>query len=731
MGKVVIDESSLMNIAQAIRYKNGESTLYLPSEMANAILELVAGEDHTDQIIAPILARTTDCPTALLLSSDITMIGAYAFYRHPRLQYITANSVESIGQYAFNAAPQFREGVFKSLTDIEQYAFYDNANLQRIDAPNLINIGNYAFQDCVLLKTIGVEDFEAVKNIGSRAFSNCVELEIEELVFRDIENIGAEAFEHAGKIKKVVIPAFSLDSNKTVIGNQAFNYCDGLEELTVELGSSSDTYIATYGEYAFANCAFLKKVTVTTNGKFNKSARMFYNSAIEEITLPEEGYGEILAAEFYGCNFQHITLPRDITKIGDSGFAVCRHGLYGTLTVDWPDHVTSIGQSCFASSGLQEINIPNAEFTSIPYQAFYSMFSLKRIVVPASVNTFGNSAMAYNPVLEEVIFMGTPTGTFPTSASSAIFRDDELLTDIYVPWAEGDVDTSNWGAPNPNLVIHYNSPVNGENLNSVSIEGKDVLFNRVGKTLTLTVKYNRFAYEEQKGVTWSVTGSENVSIDQNGTLTILTQAASDYSVTVTATSTYNSSISATKIINIKNAYYSIDFHKGEWIDSGTIQDGYTVYMSDRPTYNKTSGNWYWLKPRSVATIWFGGYLKFDLKIRSYANRPDYNFVYVSDMDAEHQEYIGGGMTEGNKIVWAYPSTSEEKTEIYNNYIASIIASTKNANSQTVYTDVPLDLLDGEEHFVNVVFVKNNVTSVGKYDDRGYFYVDEASCRINT
>ena len=43
MSKVLIDDSSLLNIGSAIRSKNGASTLYKPSEMAAAINALNMG----------------------------------------------------------------------------------------------------------------------------------------------------------------------------------------------------------------------------------------------------------------------------------------------------------------------------------------------------------------------------------------------------------------------------------------------------------------------------------------------------------------------------------------------------------------------------------------------------------------------------------------------------------------------------------------------------------------
>ena len=44
MSKVLVEDTSLTAIADAIRAKNGETTQYKPAEMANAISALVSGD---------------------------------------------------------------------------------------------------------------------------------------------------------------------------------------------------------------------------------------------------------------------------------------------------------------------------------------------------------------------------------------------------------------------------------------------------------------------------------------------------------------------------------------------------------------------------------------------------------------------------------------------------------------------------------------------------------------
>lgn len=60
---------------------------------------------------------------------------------------------------------------------IGDMAFYDNAELEKITLPNTIQkIGDFAFCDCKNLKTVVIQNMEAV-TVGEGAFYNCLALE--------------------------------------------------------------------------------------------------------------------------------------------------------------------------------------------------------------------------------------------------------------------------------------------------------------------------------------------------------------------------------------------------------------------------------------------------------------------------------------------------------------------------------------------------------------------------
>lgn len=64
MARVIINESNLENIADAIRAKNGSSDTYLPSQMASAISNISSGLD-IKKLTATVSADTTGTITLL------------------------------------------------------------------------------------------------------------------------------------------------------------------------------------------------------------------------------------------------------------------------------------------------------------------------------------------------------------------------------------------------------------------------------------------------------------------------------------------------------------------------------------------------------------------------------------------------------------------------------------------------------------------------------------------
>lgn len=134
-----------------------------------------------------------------------------------------------------------------------------------------------------------------------------------------------------------------------------------------------------------------------------------------------------------------------ITKVGNSAFTN-----FQTLkSVNMPD-VTYIDASAFNSCGNLVIEkFPN-RLTYINASAFAYCYGLKDIELPASVETIAGMAFSNCRYLKTITFKGKPT-----SLNTNAFISCQNVTDIYVPWAEGEVSGAPWGATN--ATIHYNS----------------------------------------------------------------------------------------------------------------------------------------------------------------------------------------------------------------------------------------------------------------------------------
>lgn len=94
MANKLYSENAVQNIADAIRQKNGLTTEYKISEMAQAVLDLPSGgEDLTKGLIEHTLSSIT--------KSDIQIISTLAFAYNTGLRYVEFENCNSIGKSAF------------------------------------------------------------------------------------------------------------------------------------------------------------------------------------------------------------------------------------------------------------------------------------------------------------------------------------------------------------------------------------------------------------------------------------------------------------------------------------------------------------------------------------------------------------------------------------------------------------------------------------------------------
>ena len=333
------------------------------------------------------------------------------------------------------------------------------------------------------------------------------------------------------------------------------------------------------------------------------------------------------------------------TSVGYSAFSSCS----ALTSVDIPN-ATSVGAYAFNScSALRTIDFPNA--TSIGEYAFYSCFNLKTIYLRSKT-------------------MCTCTGD-PNIASS---------TTIYVP--ESLVDSYKTATYWSRYASKFKT-LESIRLSKISILGSNINTHNGNTTGTYRVQYNDGDVSpEQAGVTWSITG--NATISQNGVVTLKNASVGD-KLTITATSTYNTSISASLTVSVVNTApgMTVNLNNGQWVDSGTTIDGHTVYKSDAGSYHVNSG-------KSTCTVTVQGYSTVTVYLRSYAES-SFDYAEVGPLDG--------------KV--ARDSTSN-------------VLSTKGRQNNTTYRSYTFAISDAGTHTFQVLYSKDSTGDSN--DDRGYFYV---------
>ena len=156
---------------------------------------------------------------------------------------------------------------------------------------------------------------------GYTGIATAHEIEIPETMNdREVSGIGAQAFYGCKGLRSLTIP-----DSVTFIGNEALDDCNRLTELS--LPAVDDVTISNLFSYATIPSS-LVRVTVTS--------------------------GTILPDSFFqSCTLSEITLPSELTSIGEEAFESC-----SVTKLIIPDAVTSIGANAFQYANISELTIP-------------------------------------------------------------------------------------------------------------------------------------------------------------------------------------------------------------------------------------------------------------------------------------------------------------------------------------------------------------------------------------
>ena len=273
---------------------------------------------------------------------------------------------------------------------LSKYAilYLNNEIVTNITIPDdITEIKDYAFSGTALLKSVTIHD--KVTSIGIRALASPY---IEEITLPSgLTAISNEVFSGCSSLQSIEIP----ESVKT-IGNKAFANCRTLKQLNIPNNVESIDYSAFYNCESLKEISLPKSVTNVGSDIFSGcSGELIIHSHIVE---SDDFFDvETPGGPHYwlrGSKFSKITLPKDITKIGNGTFYEC-----STIKeIELPKSITAIGDNAF--NGCSGLNLALHEgITSI---GDYALAGCSGVTIPNSVTSFGDNAL-YNCTGELII----------------------------------------------------------------------------------------------------------------------------------------------------------------------------------------------------------------------------------------------------------------------------------------------------------------------------------------
>lgn len=259
-------------------------------------------------------------------------------------------------------------------TEVSDYAFKDNDTVRSLVVHyGVTRIGERAFEGSKL----GSVDLPAtLKNVGSRAFANCMSLTTVNSRAVDPPATQSDCFENHVKSLTLYVADYAVEGYKSAEGWK-------------------DIHIDILGGF------------VVVDGKLVR-----YDGNSRDIIVPDDVL-IIGANAFRGSDISSIVIGGETAVIEEYAFAYCkeleqvdfrsdkaktiqRHAFDGCEsleTVKLSDTITFIGEYAFARSGVKEINWP-LSCNTISVDCFYLAKRLEHFVIPESVNYIGQYAFS-------------------------------------------------------------------------------------------------------------------------------------------------------------------------------------------------------------------------------------------------------------------------------------------------------------------------------------------------
>lgn len=250
------------------------------------------------------------------------------------------------------------------ITSIGSYAFQGCACTSVTFPPNITSIGDQAFASCTNLKKIIVSDIGAWRNISfgdnplfyAHYLYSDQDTRILDLVIPNtVTTIENSAFNYC------YISTLKIPSSVTKIGRNAFYSNQSIQKLTIgDIASWCDIDFSGEGSNPIA---FSQHIYSN-------------NKEIKELVIPNT-VTTIKPFAFIGFKgLNSVTFPNSIVSIGSESFADCS----GLTSIDLPISLINIGNNTFKGcNSLTSLTIPN-DVTAIGNNAFDECNNLSSVI---------------------------------------------------------------------------------------------------------------------------------------------------------------------------------------------------------------------------------------------------------------------------------------------------------------------------------------------------------------
>ena len=378
-------------------------------------------------------AMNANVEESIILPEGVKSIGYQAFYHISNINVNLPNSIETIGDMSFyNANLGGTLTLPSSLKTIGYQAFQNNYYSAIMVNEGLEEIGNDAFYGCSSLGTVfnysnldivagetthgyvayyasAVYDSAQCQNLvfdgsfiilnesGEKTLLGYNGNDLDIVIPEGITAIGENVFASNTKIRSVVIPY-----TVTSIGAKAFNSCKGL--VTIEIGAN----VASIGSDAFTGCDHLYDIhnrsslsltkgnydygRIALNAKSIDSGMVDINNFIEDDNLIIYSMGEELyLIKYYGTDVD-IEIPEGVTEICYEAF----REQYSIKSVVIPASVKYIGAYAFYNCNKIDslYFAEGSQLVEIYARAFYGCYNLGEVILPAHLKRIDEYAFA-------------------------------------------------------------------------------------------------------------------------------------------------------------------------------------------------------------------------------------------------------------------------------------------------------------------------------------------------